>query len=114
MRLSTTDPTEVAVSLVFVVQSPWAGFTVPNATVAEGSAPEDDEEDDEAVDDEDDEDVDLWLLAHADPKTKATASTSGATVADRRDDEERMRAILFGRVDAEQGLSSPSAALAER
>ena len=35
VRSSTTDPTEVAASLAFVVQSPWAGLIVPNATLVD-------------------------------------------------------------------------------
>ncbi len=31
--VNTTFPTAVAASLVLVVQSPWAGLFVPNATV---------------------------------------------------------------------------------
>jgi hypothetical protein len=32
VTFSTANPTEVAASLTFVVQSPWAGLFVPNAT----------------------------------------------------------------------------------
>jgi len=34
VSLSTTNPTEVAASLVFVVQSPWEGSFTPNATLS--------------------------------------------------------------------------------
>jgi len=34
VSLSTTNPTELAASLVFVVQSPWDGSFVPNATLS--------------------------------------------------------------------------------
>ena len=52
---STAEPTVVAASLVFVVQSPWAGLFVPNATVLPGTV------DAEGV-------VISWLLEQANSK----------------------------------------------
>ena len=104
VRVSTTDPTEVAASLVFVVQSPCAGSFVPNATVslvpgtvvvAEGS------ETDVGVLGV----VVLWLLEHADTKTKVATSTAEAAAMDRRGDEGRIRGILVFSLGAGQGLS---------
>jgi hypothetical protein len=73
VRLSTTDPTEVVASLVFVVQSPWAGLFVPKATAwpllgtveAEGG-------------------VVAWLLEQADTKAKVVSSKTEASAMDRR------------------------------
>jgi hypothetical protein len=93
VRRSTTDPTEVAASLVFVVQSPWAGLFVPNATVllVPGTV------DAEGV-------VVSWLLEQANTKTKAATSTMGATAMDRRGNERRIQAILYGSLGANKGL----------
>jgi len=82
VRLSTADPTEEPASLVFVVQSPWAGLSVPNATVwpvpgvvAAGDGSKADAEVNGV-------EV-FWLLEQADTKTKAATSMT-ARVRDRR------------------------------
>ncbi|HXX90576.1 MAG TPA: hypothetical protein VEI83_10180 [Acidimicrobiales bacterium] len=91
----------MAASLVFVVQSPWAGLFVPSASVA-----------DEAGTDVDvDVDVDVegvvafWPLEHAGTKAKAATTTTEAAVMDRQGNGVRIRAILCGIVAANQGLS---------
>ena len=91
VTLSSTNPTEVAASLVFVVQSPWVGLFFPNASFA------DERETD--VDVEVDVDVEgvvgLWVFPQADTKAKVAVSRREATVADRPGNEFGMRAILW-------------------
>jgi len=77
---------------VFVVQSPWLGLFVPNATLVD-------------VDVDGDGVVAAGLLEQADTKTTATISTRGATAPNRRDKEGRIRAILRGSLGGDQGLS---------
>jgi len=92
VRSRTTNPTEVAASLVFVMQSPWTGLFVPNATLV------DVEVDGDGV-------VAVGLLEQADMKAKVANRATGATALDRRGKEGRMRAILRGSFGADQGLS---------
>ena len=96
---STTDPTEVAASLVFVVQSPWTGLFVPNGTVWPVAGTEVDAEVDvegAAV---------CRLLEQPGTNAKVATSTTEGTAMDRRDDEGRMRVIFCGSLGAHQGLS---------
>ena len=96
---STTDPTAVAASLVFVVQSPWAGLFVPSASVADEAGTDVDVDADvEGV-------VAFWPLEHAGTKAKAATTTTEAAVMDRQGNGVRIRAILCGIVAANQGLS---------
>jgi len=95
VRRSTTDPTEVAASLVFVVQSPWAGSFVPNATVL----PVPGTVDAEGV-------VVTWLLEQANTRTKLATSTMGVTAMDRRGNERRIQAILYGSLGANKALAT--------
>ena len=93
VTLSVTNPTEVAASLVFVVQSPWAGSFVPNATFL-----------DVDVDVDGEEVVAEGLLPQADTKTRLASRATGALAVARRSTEGRMRAIVRGRFVANQGL----------
>jgi hypothetical protein len=88
VRSSTAKPTEVADSLVFVVQSPWAGLFVPNATLVD-------------VDVDGEGAVAVWLLEQAVTKTKLATSTTGAAALDRWGKEGRIRAILRGGLGAD-------------
>jgi hypothetical protein len=90
VTFSTTNPTEVAASLVFVVQSPWAGLVVPNVTLVEVAG--------EGV-------AAVWVLEQADAKTKVASSTTGAAAPDQRGQDGRIGAILRGGRGANQGLS---------
>jgi len=106
---STTDPTAVAASLVFVVQSPWAGLFVPSASVADEAGTDVDVDVDVDVDADVDADVEgvvaFWPLEHAGTKAKAATTTTEAAVMDRQGNGVRIRAILCGIVAANQGLS---------
>ncbi|HXZ99585.1 MAG TPA: hypothetical protein VEK76_04475 [Candidatus Binatia bacterium] len=97
MRVSTTDPTEVAASLVFVVQSPWAGLFAPNATFSPlpGMA---------AAVDGDEADELVGLLEQADMRMKVGTITTEATARRRRETDNRMRAILRTGLGPIQGL----------
>ncbi len=90
VTLITTDPTEVAASLVFVVQSPWAGLFVPNASVADRG--ETALGRDVGVDEDVEGIVVVGPLAQPDTKTNVTTTTAAATAMDRRGDAIRMRA----------------------
>lgn len=70
VTVSNTEPTEVAASLVFVMQSPWAGLFVPSATV--------DPEDRIVivVDWDVDVDVEGELLEQADAKARMISTTT--------------------------------------
>lgn len=87
VTVSTTYPTEVAVSLTLVVQSPWAGLLVPKATltpvpeavaVADGELPEQAE-------------------------TRSTAASSTAEAARQGGDGNRTDAIFRRRVRRQLG-----------
>ena len=100
VTVSTTDPTEVAVSLVFVVQSPWEGLSVPNATVL----PVDGSDVDVDVDPDVEVDVDVGvdvedvvasgLLEQADTKDNVATRTTATSATGRRGNDARIRAIL--------------------
>jgi len=98
VTLSTTDPTDVAASLVFVVQSPAAGLIVPNATVSPVAGTDVEVEVDVEVDVEGV--VALFLLEQAETKVKVATSTTEATAMDRLGNEVRIRAILCGSLGA--------------
>jgi len=90
VSFSITYPTEVAVSLVFVVQSPTAGLFVPSAslwpppgTVVEGDVLE-------VVGGETEGDG----LEQAGKKTRVATSTTEAAAMDRRGNVALMRAIV--------------------
>jgi hypothetical protein len=102
VTLSTTDPTDVAASLVFVVQSPAAGLIVPNATVSPvaGTDVEVEVEVDVEVEVEVEGVVALWLLEQAETKVKVATSTTEVTAMDRPGNEVRIRAILCGSLGA--------------
>ncbi|MGA7500834.1 MAG: hypothetical protein WBX00_29240 [Isosphaeraceae bacterium] len=98
MSFSTTYPTEVAASLRFVVQSPWAGLFAPSAslwlppgTVVESDVLEVVESDVlEVVGGEADGDG----LEQAGRKTKVATSTMEAATMDRRGNVARIRDIV--------------------
>jgi len=92
VTLITTDPTEVAASLVFVVQSPWAGLFVPNASVADRGETALGRDVDVGVDEDVEGIVVVGPLAQPDTKTNVTTTTAAATAMDRRGDAIRMRA----------------------
>lgn len=86
VTVSSAEPTELAVSLVFVVQSPWAGLFVPNATVEPevGRA---------VVVVEVDVDVDVdedGLVEQAETEAKPAVTTSKATAPDQLRNERPM------------------------
>jgi hypothetical protein len=83
VRSSTAYPTEVAASLVLVLQSPAAGFFVPSATFVD-------------VDVEGEGVVTVGLPEQAATKAKVATSTTGATAIERRGRGSRIGAILCG------------------
>ncbi|MGA9077785.1 MAG: hypothetical protein WB383_05590 [Acidimicrobiales bacterium] len=96
MSFSTTYPTEVAASLVFVVQSPTAGLFVPSASLwlPPGAVVEDGAL--EVVGGEADGDG----LEQAGRKTRVATSTMETTNMDRRGNVARIRAIVRSGIGA--------------
>ena len=93
VRFNTTDPTEVAASLVLVVQSPWMGLLAPNATLVPvpGAVAVADVTGGVAV----------WPLEQPVARTKVVTSTTEAAARDRRGAERCIWRILRGRFGAD-------------